>query len=146
MSTTWRPPQFVRPLAIGVVRRGTELLVAAVQDDAGSIKGWRPLGGSIEFGERAAETLRREFREEVGLEILEPRLLAVIENLYEHHGARGHDIAIVFQTALARAEAYQREAFEFHDGGIDCQARWVDIGRFRSGEQQLFPAGLIDRL
>jgi 8-oxo-dGTP pyrophosphatase MutT (NUDIX family) len=146
MSTQWRPPQFVRALAIGVIRRGPELLVAAVPDDSGAVKGWRPLGGSIEFGERAAEALARELFEEVGEAITEPRLLAVIENLYEHHGARGHDIAMVFDTGFARAEAYRREVFEYRDGGVDCQARWVDIGRFRGGEQQLFPEGLLDRL
>ncbi len=146
MSTQWRPPQFVRALAIGVIRRGPELLVAVVPDDFGAVTGWRPLGGSIEFGERAVETLRREFIEEMGEAITEPRLLAVMENLYEHHGARGHDLAMVFDTGFARAEAYRREVFEFRDGGVDCQARWVDIGRFRRGEQQLFPAGLLDRL
>ena len=54
MSTVWRPKPCIRALAIGVVRRGEELLVVAVADDAGVIKGWRPLGGTIELGERAA--------------------------------------------------------------------------------------------
>jgi 8-oxo-dGTP pyrophosphatase MutT (NUDIX family) len=74
MSTTWRPHPIVRPVAIGVVRRGDQLLVVAVCDDAGAIKGWRPLGGTIELGERAAEALRREFVEELGEAITEPRI------------------------------------------------------------------------
>src|SRR5262245_42134260 len=88
MSTRWRPPQIVRPIAIGLVRRGEDLLVAAVQDDAGLIKGWRPLGGTIEFGERASAALQREFIEELGLAITEPQLLTLMEDLYEHHGVR----------------------------------------------------------
>jgi hypothetical protein len=55
MSTVWRPKPFIRPVAIGVIRRGDELLVAAVADDGGTINGWRPPGGTIEPGERAAK-------------------------------------------------------------------------------------------
>jgi 8-oxo-dGTP pyrophosphatase MutT (NUDIX family) len=146
MSTVWRPVQLVRPVAIGIVRRGRELLVAAVQDDAGIIKGWRPLGGGIEFGERAEETLRREFMEEVGLAITEPGLLTVIENLYEHHGARGHEIVLVFETAFVQPDGYRQDAFEFRDGAVPCRAQWVDADRFCRGEEQLFPIGLADEL
>ena len=77
--SVWRPPSVVRLIAIGIVRRGDELLLMAVRSDDGAIKGYRPLGGSIEFGERAAEALKREFVEELGLAITEPVLLTVIE-------------------------------------------------------------------
>ena len=52
-----------------LVRRGDELLLMVVRSDDGAIKGYRPLGGSIEFGERAADALKREFTEELGLAI-----------------------------------------------------------------------------
>ena len=146
MPTTWRPHPGIRAVAIGVIRRGADLLVVAVQDDAGAIKGWRPLGGTIEFGERAPDTLKREFVEELGLTIAEPTPIAVLENLYEHHGVRGHEIVFVFETAFTDSAAWGREAFQFHDGGVDNHARWIAIDRFRSGEQQLFPAGLIQHI
>jgi ADP-ribose pyrophosphatase YjhB (NUDIX family) len=59
----WHPTSLVRPIAIGVVRRHKELLLMAVRNDDGHVSGWRPLGGSIEFGERAADALEREFAE-----------------------------------------------------------------------------------
>ena len=146
MSTVWRPQPFVRPIAIGVIRRGEELLVVAVADDTGAIKGWRPLGGSIELGERAAETLRREFMEELGEPITEPKLMAVLESLYVHHGAQGHEIVFVFATGFADADVYRRDRFQFRDGGVDNTAQWVDIARFRGGQEQLFPSGLVEVL
>src|SRR5262245_26521423 len=100
MPTTWRQPQYVRPIAVALVRRGDELLLMAVHDDDGNGKGWRPLGGSIEFGERAADALKREFVEELGQAITEPTLLTVIENLYKHHGATGHEVVLVFEAAF----------------------------------------------
>jgi ADP-ribose pyrophosphatase YjhB (NUDIX family) len=151
MSTPWRPDRRIRPIAIGIVRRGAKLLVAAVHDDAGAVKGWRPPGGGIEPGERAAEALRRELLEELGLAIAEPRLLAVIENIFEHHGTPGHEIVFAFEAAFADSAAYRREVFDLHEiagdgAAIACQAMWIETARFCAGEQRLFPAELIDRL
>ena len=44
-----------------------------VRDDQGNIKGYRPPGGGVEFGETAAEAVQREFTEELGfaIEIME---------------------------------------------------------------------------
>jgi len=146
MSTVWRPKPFIRPVTIGVIRRGAELLVVAVADDAGTITGWRPLGGTIELGERAAEALQREFMEELAEPITAPKLISVLESLYTHHGTQGHEIVFVFETAFAKADAYRRNNFQFRDAGVDNTARWIDLARFRSGQEQLFPAGLIDVL
>jgi ADP-ribose pyrophosphatase YjhB (NUDIX family) len=142
----WRPPSVVRPIAVGVIRRRKELLLMAVRNDNGSIKGWRPLGGSIEFGERAADALKREFAEEIGLAVAEPTLLTVIENLYSHHGAAGHEIVFVFEATLADDAYYSREAFSFDDVGVCNEVRWVALAHFLRGEAELFPAGLLERL
>ena len=146
MSTVWRPHPGIRPIAIGVVRRGSELLVIAVCDDAGNIKGWRPLGGAIEVGERAVAALQREFLEELGEAVTGPRLITVLENLYEHHGVRGHEIVFVFETAFANPHVSRRDNFQFQDGGVDNRASWVDLARFRDGRDRLFPVGLIEVL
>jgi ADP-ribose pyrophosphatase YjhB (NUDIX family) len=142
----WRPPSIVRPIAVGVVRRRDELLLMAVRNDDGAIKGWRPLGGSIEFGERAADALKREFAEELGLAIAEPALLTVIENLYSHHGAAGHEIVFVFETKLADETHYREDALSFDDAGVHNEVRWIALGHFLRGEAELFPAELLKHL
>jgi ADP-ribose pyrophosphatase YjhB (NUDIX family) len=134
----------VRPISVGIVRRGDELLLMAVRIDDGAIKGWRPLGGSIEFGERAADALKREFAEELGLVIAEPKLLAVLENLYTHHDAAGHEIVFVFEATLADGAAYRRDAFTFEDGGVRNDVRWVALARFQAGQELLLPTSLLE--
>src|SRR5262245_39607012 len=144
--SVWRPPSIVRAIAIGIVRRGDELLLMVVRSDDGAIKGYRPLGGSIEFGERAANALKREFVEELGLAINEPTLITVLENLYTHHGAPGHEIVLVFEASFTDAEAHCRESFSFEDGGVRNDVVWMALERFRAGEAKLFPTGLLEHL
>ncbi len=146
LSTAWRPPARIRPIAIGIIRLETRLLLMAVRADDGSLDGWRPLGGAIEFGERAVDALRREFREELGAEIAEPELLAVIENLYEHNGAPGHEIVFAFEARFADPATYHRERYDFTDAGMFNEGEWVETAEFRSHPELLFPAGLVNWL
>jgi NADH pyrophosphatase NudC (nudix superfamily) len=60
----------IRPIAIGIFRRDDRILVfeSRERDSRGRIF-YRPLGGSIEFGEYGDQALTRELREELGAEI-----------------------------------------------------------------------------
>jgi ADP-ribose pyrophosphatase YjhB (NUDIX family) len=143
----WRPAPTIRPIAIGVVRRGDDILIMAVADDAGSVKGWRPLGGGVDFGERAVDALRREYMEELGLAITEPRLLAVLENIYEHHGAPGHEIVFVYETSFEDRSVYERDALEGREGDLRLTAHWVSLARFEGeGALALYPDGLMQAI
>ena len=64
-------PTHIRVIAIGIFTRGTELLVFQGYDKVKGSFYYRPLGGGVEPGERAADALRREIREELGEEITE---------------------------------------------------------------------------
>lgn len=71
----------IRPLAICLFRRGDRILVAEGFDPVKGETFYRPLGGAIEFGERAVQTLIREFREEIGEEVADLRYLTTLENM-----------------------------------------------------------------
>ena len=142
----WRPHSAIRPIAIAAIRRCNELLAMEVRDDAGILQGWRPLGGTIEFGERAAEAVKRELLEELGVPITEPRLLTVLESHYHHHDTPGHEIVFVFEAAFIDPDAYRRDRFEVTEGDVIVVARWIDLGQVRDGRERLFPAGLIEAL
>jgi ADP-ribose pyrophosphatase YjhB (NUDIX family) len=142
----WRPPQTVRAIAVALVYRGTDLLVMAVKDDAGSIKGWRPLGGAIEFGESAEEALAREFLEEIGKPIRRIKQLCVLENLYRHEGTRGHEIVFAFEAELVDSDFDSKAGFSFFDGGVSNDVAWRPVRGFVDGVDRLFPEKLIDYL
>jgi ADP-ribose pyrophosphatase YjhB (NUDIX family) len=142
----WTPPQTVRAVAIGVVRSGDAILVMAVREDDGALKGWRPLGGCIELGERAVDALRREMLEELGEAIADPVQLCVLENIFEHNGARGHEIVFVFETSFVEPRIYEMDRIAFVDGSSELDAAWVELAKFREGRETLFPSDLLAHL
>jgi ADP-ribose pyrophosphatase YjhB (NUDIX family) len=69
----------------------------------------RPLGGHVEFGERAAATLHRELREEIGQELTGVRQLGVLENIFIWDGVLQHEVVFIYQAAFADPAAYAIE-------------------------------------
>ncbi|SNQ45517.1 NUDIX hydrolase [Frankia canadensis] len=98
----------VRPVALAAVRRGRDLLVAEGVEPTGE-RFFRPLGGGIEFGERAVAAVRRELREELAVELEQVRLLGVLEDVFDGAGRPCHEIVFVFGAALADPALYQRD-------------------------------------
>ncbi|MCB9676636.1 MAG: NUDIX domain-containing protein [Alphaproteobacteria bacterium] len=145
-TRAWRPEPRVRATSIGVVYRGDAILVMAVLDDRGDVKGWRPPGGGIELGERAADALVREIAEEIEAKARIVGSLGVMENIYDHHGTIGHEIVFVFEVELESPGLAVADAFSFRDGDFVVDVAWRPLDRFRTGADALFPVGLLERL
>lgn len=132
----------IRPIAVGVVRRGDSILVFRGADPTmESGQYFRPLGGGIEFGESAEEALRREFVEELGVVLGEVKLLGVLENRFELAGVRGHEIVFVFSaemTGSGRLPATVADTGEV--------VSWQPLESFRTLSATLVPTGLVELL
>ena len=147
ISTHWRPLPHIRTKALALVWRDDALLVCAIRNDDGSIKGWRPLGGTVEFGERAAETVLRELAEELNAtaQVTQPR--GTLENIYIHHGETGHEVVFLFDVTLTVPGLAAPDEFILtEDDGSRHLAAWVPLNRFTSGTEPLFPDGLLPLL
>lgn len=140
----WRPAQKVRVKVLGLAWRDGRLLAADVPDDSGAVKGVRPLGGTVEFGEHTEDALRREFREELGAEITINGAPRVVENLFTHEGAQGHEVLFLYDIALPQGAFAGQEEIPFtEDGGTPCLARWHALTDLdRPGAPALYPDGL----
>jgi ADP-ribose pyrophosphatase YjhB (NUDIX family) len=93
--------------AMAVIRRPRDgaLLVSEAPD--GSFQ--RPLGGHVEFGEYAVDTLHREFGEEIGQRLTGVRPLGVLENIFPWQGGTEHEVVFIFSAAFADEAAYEIE-------------------------------------
>lgn len=134
----------VRAVAVAVIRRRDEILVADIPDEVKGITGYRPLGGTIEFGERGDETIVRELREELGAEIVDTRYLGTLENIFEYRGARSHEIVRVYEARFADGALYERERFDAVEERADpFVCVWRSIRTFGAGAP-LYPDGLLE--
>jgi len=144
--TVWTPSSGIAVKVIGLAWRGRELLVAEVEESGGRIKGVRPLGGSIEFGETREMALAREFAEELDCpaEIIGP--WHAFENIYRHEGAIGHEFIFAANVHLDDADIYRRDRFHFieHEGSRCC-AVWLDPLNLPPGVA-LYPDGLLEAI
>jgi len=136
----------IRPLALGIVWRGDELLVFEGYDHATDETFYRPLGGGIEFGERSRQALRREFREELGVELTDVRYLATTENIFTCNGQRGHEIILLYEATLADPSFYERETLEVHEENEIVPACWMPLRKVQADGLLLYPDGLLELL
>src|SRR6516162_8290905 len=98
----------------------------------------RPLGGHVEFGEYALDTVRREFREEIGQELTDVRRLGVLENIFGWRGGTEHEVVFVFAAAFASAAAYEVQEQRILDNP-DRRVLWRPADAV---SPPLYPAGL----
>ena len=136
----------IRPVALGLVWRGNALLVFEDHDPVKDETFRRPLGGGIEFGERGEETLRREFREELNVELHSVRYLQTVENLFTYKGRPGHEIVLLYVAALATPELYEQEEFLVRDDHADLKGYWAPLDELVDSEIPLYPNGLLNLL
>lgn len=146
--TVWRPHPAIRVKAIGLAWHEGRLLAAEVRDDAGCLKGVRPLGGIIEFGERWQAALVREFMEEIGLAVEVSGEPIVMESLFTHEGELGHEVVFVADVRFPPGTIQGRDAIAFaEDNGSRCVARWFTLSELDApGHPALYPDGLEERL
>jgi ADP-ribose pyrophosphatase YjhB (NUDIX family) len=135
-----------RPIALAVIRNRDRLLVFEVADPVRGVIGYRPLGGSIEFGERGHETVAREIREEIGAELIDIRYLATVENIHQYLGKPGHEIVRIYEGRLSDPSFHDRDVIQGREeDGSELRCTWKPVADFERGAP-LYPEGLLDLL
>lgn len=138
----------IRPLALGVFRHQGRILVAEGYDVVKDEIFYRPIGGKIEFGERGAETLAREVREELQQDIDKIRYLGTLESIFTFDGQAGHEICLIYDAHFVDESIYAQDSLEGtdEDGDYLFVAVWKALDDFLYGTAPLYPDGLYDLL
>ena len=127
----------IRPIALGLAIKDNKLLVSEGFDKVKNETFYRCLGGGIEFLEKSEEALKREFLEEINVDIVVKDFLGISENIFTYQGKNAHEL-ILFYSIEISDENYQEEYKVIDDHG-ETIAKWIDINEFKNKNKILYP-------
>ena len=131
----------IRPIALGLAIKNNKLLVSEGFDKVKNETFYRCLGGGIEFLEKSEEALKREFLEEINVDITVKAFLGISENIFTYQGKKAHEL-ILFYSIEISDENYQEEYKVIDDHG-ETIAKWIDINEFKNKNKILYPEGIF---
>jgi 8-oxo-dGTP pyrophosphatase MutT (NUDIX family) len=107
---------------------------------------WILPGGRAELLEQTAETLRREMREEFGIEVQVGRLLWIVENFWTTDGVRTQQVGFIYEAHLPVGSELLDTTREFdgYDGVVPFIARWFPLASLPN--IRLLPSFLCEAL
>ena len=132
----------IRPVVLGVAIKNNKLLVSEGYDKVKNTTFYRCLGGGIEFLETSVEALKREFMEEISVNVIVKDFLGVTENIFNYEGKNGHEIIIYYSIDIADKD--YKDKYVLVEEGVEDTAIWVDIDEFKSGNKILYPSSFFD--
>lgn len=140
-------PNTIRVIAIGLFLHQERILVFEGWDPGKKETFYRPLGGQVEFGERASAAIRREIREEIDAEIINLKFIKILQNMFEFNGQSGHEVVFVYQGDFSDSLLYEKESFiGVEDDGTEFKAIWKPIADFADPTRPLYPDGFPELL
>lgn len=104
---------------------------------------YRPLGGSIELGEKSAHTVIREFQEELHTEVETTNYLGCLENIFHLDEDIGHEIIQLYSVRLLDTSLYEMKKMNIQDTQIVSYAKWIPVTAFIQKEKALYPDGIL---
>ncbi|KAA0761507.1 NUDIX hydrolase [Bacillus sp. SH5-2] len=135
---------YPRAKAFGIAIHHDRLLVQEYNMDDEIF--YRPLGGSIELGEKSADTVIREFKEELHTEVEITNYLGCLENIFQLDGEIGHEIIQLYSLRLLDTSLYEMEKVNIQDEQTVSYAKWIPVTAFIQKEKALYPDGILKYL
>ena len=136
----------IRPISISIIRNDDKILVYQREDDVTKEKFYRLIGGCIEFGESSKDALKREFQEELSLDLLDIQFIKSFESIFEFNNSKMHEIVYLFDSKFEDKTVYTKEVIAGLEGERDFKAIWLPISTFKEKKETIYPEEIIDYL
>ena len=134
----------IRPIVLGIAKENNKILVSEGYDKIKDQTFYRCLGGGIEFLEKSDEALKREFVEELGIEITPKDFLGIAENIFTFEGKNGHEL--VFFYSIDINDSDYKDEYTILDMEKETKAKWIDIKDLKSKKQIIYPQEVLKYL
>lgn len=134
----------IRPVVLGIARNGNKILVSEGHDKVKNQVFYRCLGGGIEFLEKSDVALKREYKEELGIDIAVGEFLGIAENIFNFQGNDAHELVLFYNIKLKDEDI--KERYRILDEEDDGDTYWIDIDEFKNKEKILYPEQILKYL
>ena len=134
----------IRHVVIGIVRNGNKILVSEGHDNVKNQTFYRCIGGGIEFLEKSQDALKREYKEELGVEIEIIEYLGLAENIFTYQGKNAHEMILFYNVKIKESDL--KEKYHIVDGDFEMNAYWIDIDEFKNKKKILYPEQIFKYL
>ena len=134
----------IRPIVLGVAIKDGKLLVSEGYDKIKNQAFYRCLGGGIEFLEKSDEALKREFVEELGIEITTKDFLGITENIFTFEGKNGHELVFFYSININDSDF--KDEYTILDIEKETKVKWIDIEDLKSKKQIVYPQEVLKYL
>ncbi|MDO6654902.1 NUDIX hydrolase [Anaerobacillus sp. 1_MG-2023] len=132
----------IKVKALGLLFREDKILVEAFYGNHSNGLGgyFRPLGGNIELGEPSNETVVREFKEELGIDIKVEKYITCLENRYQIDQKWTHEVIQLYTVSFIDEAHYMKEKFSFIEQ--EAVAEWLAVEDILNDKEYCYPNGL----
>ena len=136
----------VRPIAISIIRNNDKMLVYERQDDITGERFYRLVGGCIEFGELSNTALKREFKEELSLDIKNTKLISIFESIFTFNYKEMHEIVFLYESEFVDSSIYNEDIINGLEGDRAFNAIWILVSDFLKKKHKIYPEEIVDYL
>ena len=136
----------VRPIAISIIKKNQSILVYQRVDDVTGEKFYRLVGGGIEFGEASSVALKREFEEELSIEIQNNKLLSIFESIFTFNSKEMHEVVFLYSSEFKDKRNYNKSIINGLEGTMAFEATWIPISDFLNHKYRIYPEEIIEYL
>ena len=136
----------VRPIAISIIRNKDKILVYERQDDITGERFYRLVGGGIEFGELSNTALKREFKEELSLDIKNTKLISIFESIFTFNSKKMHEIVFLYESKFVDSSIYNKDIINGLEGDRAFNAIWILVDDFLKKKYKIYPEEIVDYL
>ncbi len=135
--------KLIRPIAISIIRNNDSILAYERIDDITKEKFYRLVGGCIEFGELSRDALKREFQEELSLEIKNCKLLSTFESIFTFNTIKMHETVFLYASDFKDPNVYNKKNIEGLEGSRKFNAVWISVSDFLNEKYKIYPKEIV---
>ena len=134
----------IRPIVLGIAIKDNKILVSEYYDKVTNKTFYRCLGGEIEFLEKSDVALKREFSEELGIEITLKNFLGIEENIFTFEGKSAHELVFFYSININNSD--YKDEYSILDEKKDTNVYWIDIDDFKTQKRTIYPKEILKYL